>query len=103
MEGGGVNDISDERYPMFGEDWRRRWLVLPSWNRLHRVASIEWDEDYGDTAGAGTTACGRKGMLHIPGIFSRMSLERCAHCCRIIGIPVGDGAPANSGIEEPPQ
>ena len=23
--------------------WRRSWLVLPSWDRLHYVPEIEWD------------------------------------------------------------
>ena len=85
--------------PMFSEDWRRRWLVLPSWNRLHRVAEINWAES--ETYGEGVTACGRRGALHIPGILSRMGLTRCAHCCRIAGVPLGDGAPFNEGTEEP--
>ena len=50
--------------------------------------------------GIGTTLCGRKGSLTMPGIVSRMGLPRCAHCCRLAGIPRGDGAPANSDIEE---
>ena len=82
------------------EDWRARWLVLPSWNRLHRVAAIEWCDAEWHGHGTGTTLCGRTGSLSMPGIFSRMGLPRCAHCCRIAGIPRGDGAPSNSGIEE---
>ena len=91
--------------PDFGDDWRRRWLVLPSWNLLHRVADIEWDKyETGDDApyGTGTTLCGRKGWLQMPGIMSRMGLPRCAHCCRLAGVPLGDGAPANFDIEERP-
>mgnify|MGYP000853826932 CR=1 FL=1 len=88
-----------EALPQFGDDWRRRWLVLPSWNRLHRVSEIEWDEE-DSPYGTGTTLCGLSGHLHIPGIFSRMGLPRCAHCCRLAGVPRGDGAPANHGIAE---
>ena len=84
--------------PQFGDDWMRRWLVLPTWSRLHRVAEIEWDEE--TASGRGTTLCGLTGELRIPGIFSRLDLPRCAHCCRLAGIPRGDGAPANCHIEE---
>ena len=32
--------------PLDDDHWCSRWLVLPkSWNRLHRVASITWDDD----------------------------------------------------------
>lgn len=92
-----------EALPQFGDDWRRRWLVLPSWNRLHRVAEIRWEDDDGEDGprGSGHTVCGLGGDLAIPGIFSRLNLPRCKHCCRILGIPDGDGAPANQHIEEP--
>lgn len=87
--------------PIPDEHWRSRWLVFPdSWNRLHRVAEIKWDNEY-MIGGYGTTVCGLGGYLTMPGIISRMSLPRCAHCCRELGIPRGDGAPANEGIEEP--
>ena len=81
--------------------WHSRWLVLPSWERLHRVAAIEWDDDdMIGGGGVGVTVCGRKGRLVIPGIFSRMGMPRCAHCCKGTGVPRGDGAPVNHGIEE---
>lgn len=88
--------------PIPTDHWRSRWLVLPSWNVLHRVASIEWTGDDEDDMrhGQGTTVCGRKGWLSMPGMLSRMSLPRCAHCCHIAGVPRGDGAPANYGIRE---
>ena len=98
------------RHPLQTSDdhWASRWLVLSGWNRLHRVSDdIVWDGDDGIQQdgedmrhGIGTTLCGRKGSLTMPGIVSRMGLPRCAHCCRLAGIPRGDGAPANSDIEE---
>lgn len=89
--------------PLSTDHWRSRWLVFPSWNRLHRVAEIEWEGDDPEDmrSGTGTTMCGRKGYLVMPGILSRMGLPRCAHCCRLAGIPRGDGAPFNNDIEEP--
>ena len=82
------------------DNWRSRWLVFPgAWNRLHRVSEIGWEgEDM--IGGHGTTLCGRTGYLTMPGMFSRMGLPRCAHCCRLVGVPRGNGAPANCHIEE---
>lgn len=81
------------------EHWRSRWLVLPSWNRLHRVSEITWEGDEDEmNRGYGVTLCGRKGYLVMPGILSRMGGQRCAHCCRLAGVPRGDGAPFNQGI-----
>jgi hypothetical protein len=87
--------------PLPDDHWRSRWLVLPGWHRLHRVADIEWDDE-DMISGHGTTLCGQTGRLRMPGIFSRLGLPRCAHCCRLAGVPRGDGAPANVGIEEGP-
>jgi len=86
------------RLPRFGLDWRCRWLVLPSWQRLHRVAAITW-EDNDKIAGYGVTACCRFGHLKMPGLFSRMGLPRCSVCCDVTGVPLGDGAPFNAGID----
>lgn len=87
--------------PLPADHWRSRWLVLPSWGRLHRVSEIVWEdsEDDGMRAGMGTTLCGRRGFLTMPGILSRMGAPRCADCCRILGIPTGDGAPFNQDAE----
>jgi hypothetical protein len=85
--------------PLPDEHWRSRWLVLPSWNRLHRVSEIVWDDE-NMIDGVGTTLCGRAGYLTMPGFLSRMGLPRCAHCCRLAGVPRGDGAPFNQDIKE---
>lgn len=84
--------------PRFGKDWRCRWLVLPRWGALHRVAWIDWEDD-DHIAGIGSTACGRMGRLFMPGFMSRMGLPRCARCCAAAGVPRGDGAPFNQGID----
>lgn len=83
--------------------WHSRWLVLPSWNVLHRISEIEWGEfagkdgNEGDAVeGHGVAVCGARGHFCIPGLFSRMGLRRCAHCCAALGIPCGDGAPFNA-------
>lgn len=91
--------MSTIRLPRFGSDWRARWLVLPSWNRLHRVAAITWQRGEGRQVGYGVTACGRFDKLQMPGVLSRTGLPRCAYCCRIAGVPRGEGAPFNEGID----
>ena len=79
------------------DHWRSRWLVNARWKVLHRVSEIAWDGDEDEMIeGIGTTVCGFHGHLRMPGIFSRMDLPRCAHCCRLVGIPLGNGAPFNS-------
>lgn len=41
-------------------------------------------------------ACGRVAkQLHIPGMGTRMSMERCRGCCRALGYPWGVGSPKN--------
>ena len=82
--------------PIHGDDWRSRWLVLPAWGSLHRVASIRWDDDMDMISGDGETVCGRRGRLMMPGIASRMEAPRCAQCCRALGISAGYGAPFNA-------
>jgi len=72
-------------------------MVLPSWRRLHRVAEIEWEEE---TWGMGVTVCGLRGRMDVPGFTNRLGMPRCRHCCNAVGVPPGDGAPYNAGIEE---
>jgi hypothetical protein len=76
------------------------WVVLPSWNRLH--APEEWDDPHEEMRDdRGKTVCGRRGPLSIPGVFSRMGLPRCRHCCRMTGMPQGVGSPRNDAACRP--
>lgn len=84
----------------FGDDCRRRWLVLPSWNRLHRVKSIRWYDEM--ISGVGWTVCGQWGHMQMPGVLSRFGLPRCAHCCRMTGTTQGHGNPENTNSEQCP-
>lgn len=66
-------------------------------DRLHHLAEID---DPGqatrDWYAAGVTSCGlRDERWMIPGLFMRMGMERCAHCCDRLGIKRGVGSPKN--------
>lgn len=72
------------------------WVVLPTYERLHHLASLDDpDETERYWVGTGRTSCNRRGLLAIPGIFSRMGLPRCQTCCRRAGFPQGTGSPKN--------
>ena len=87
---------------------RADWLITMSGERLH-YAELS-DDEYVDmddwrhlglaeegTDGRYRLACGRTvTYISIPGLFSRMSLPRCARCCNVVGIPRGKGSPKNS-------
>jgi hypothetical protein len=71
-------------------------VVLEIYDLLHRVSSIVWDDEAFLVSGEGETLCGQIGILAMPGIFSRIGRPRCPECCRLTGVPEGDGAPYNS-------
>lgn len=85
------------------------WKVLPgTWRRLHRVALVitpdaggMWEGDRWDVHEAlirviGRTCCGREGLLVMPGVASRLGLERCRHCARIARVSADRrGIPGN--------
>ena len=79
------------------ERWHSRWLVLESWRVLHRISAIEPVEPEDMINGPGVAVCGARGHFMVPGLLSRMGRPRCRHCCRLLGIPAGDGAPYNAG------
>lgn len=59
-------------------------------------APVDWDDpDYHASDSNALTACGRKGLGLIPGIFSRMGRPRCRRCCAATGLPDGTGSPKN--------
>lgn len=87
--------------PIPRDHWHSRWLVLPTWRRLHRVArlAVPLDAFEESPVAHGQTLCGVFGKLAMPGILSRDGLQRCAHCCDRAGVPRGDGAPFNQGVD----
>jgi hypothetical protein len=90
-----MTDIIQHPPLELGEDhWRSRWLVTNKWDVLHRISTIEWEEDE-LISGSGISVCGIKDNFSMPGILSRMGLRRCPKCCALLEIPVGEGAPFN--------
>lgn len=74
------------------------WWMLPTWSRLHAATEFEY---VAWAVGNGTTACGRHGVLTIPGIFTRMDAWRCRQCCRALSYPPGQGSPKNDDACRP--
>jgi len=77
------------------QSWHWRWEQFYGRSAvLHRVAKVDLlDEDR--VGVVGTTVCGRRGKLHMPGVISRLRAPRCKQCCQILRVPPGDGAPYN--------
>lgn len=69
------------------------WWVFYDGTVLH-AAEVQYDQRL-DVGGQGSTACGRRGTLWIPGIFTRMGAQRCKRCCLVVGFPQGTGSPKN--------
>jgi len=81
------------------------WLVtVRSWNRLHAIprAAVDPDDEDAVEALCGgpwpvlTALCACTAEWTMPGVFSRMGMARCGHCCRKLGITAGPGTPANA-------
>jgi hypothetical protein len=81
-----------------GEPWPL-WVLAGSGSRLHVAVRLEELDHFDDGvwwgSGKGATLCGYEGHLAYPGVASRLTLPRCAWCCRRIGIPRGVGHPKN--------
>lgn len=85
-------------------DWLIDYSIRPSRARLHAPTPDivkhydDWEEgieNYGVNHGSVSALCGRSGDWSIPGVFSRMSVPRCARCCKLSRFPRGDGSPKN--------
>lgn len=80
---------------VFADDWRMRWMHVGRRGLLlHRVAKGSSGRSK-TVFQHGVAVCGLRGIMEMPGIFSRMGARRCKNCCRILGVPQGDGAPYN--------
>lgn len=75
--------------------WEWDWGYTRNGRLLHHAADLKLEREYGETQGEAVTSCGRRVFLMIPGIFSRMGMERCGRCCDALGYPRGIGSPKN--------
>lgn len=73
-----------------------RWLVTLDGARLHRISEVDLVALQEDCVAVGTTVCGYRGNLHVPGVVARMAGRRCATCCALVGVSQGEGAPFNT-------
>lgn len=90
-------DALPSRSPL-GEPWPL-WVVTAHGNRLHVAIHLDTLEHFDDGvwwgSGGGRTLCGHEGHLAYPGVLTRLGMQRCARCCRRLGIPRGTGHPKN--------
>jgi len=77
------------------------WLCCGKWRRLHAVPSERASPDGmreaidNNVPVRGRAACGIRRGWWMPGIGSRLGRRRCTPCCHALGIPPGNGTPAN--------
>ena len=78
------------------------WVDTPTGERLHHLASLD-DPELTDSEwqGTGRTTCGLRSTFRIPGLMSRMGVDRCARCCDRLGIARGVGSPKNDAELRP--
>lgn len=86
--------MSDLEISYFDDLARIDWVYLKKddYKWLHAPVG---DHPDADVSAKGRTACGVKGRMEIPGLFSRMGLPRCRECCEATGLPIGMGSPKN--------
>lgn len=80
------------------------WVTTRHYRALHhamftREQAKECEEDGGYYEPV-KLACGQTApQVHIPGVFSRGGfgggLPRCVRCCKVTGLPEGNGSPKN--------
>lgn len=76
------------------------WTRTRAGQRLH--APLVWDDPAEDMyVSDGVTACRVSGELWIPGVLSRLGMPRCRRCCRLVGMPTGNGSPKNDDACRP--
>ena len=82
---------------VFEELAESSWVYVGSYGgRLHHAVELEDPEGW-ERRGfvVGLTTCGLAGKLDIPGLLSRMGVDRCIRCCDKLGIKRGTGSPKN--------
>lgn len=79
------------------------WVYTATGDRLHHCAEVLDDTDAGlaGVNAVGRTTCGIQGRFFIPGMLSRMGMDRCARCCDRLGWPRGTGSPKNDDALRP--
>ncbi|WP_329215158.1 hypothetical protein OG352_06170 [Streptomyces sp. NBC_01485] len=83
------------------ENFGRWWLCCGKWRVLHAVpgtaVTVEGMREAIDSNMPirARAACGLRRGWWMPGIASRLGRRRCTACCVALGIPPGQGTPAN--------
>ena len=88
--GAGGDLGADDNWLDWAIEWC--WLTTPSGTRLHHGS---FRSGCADPFGPGRTDCGIETELSVPGIFTRMTAQRCRRCCAATGMPQGAGSPKN--------
>lgn len=94
-----MSEPTDEDYDATLREYARVDWVYSGWTpkRLHAMA--EGDPDVHNWCYEGVRfACGvypKERLAYVPGIFSRMGMQRCNTCCDRTGLPRGTGSPKN--------
>lgn len=82
----------------YTKDADLKYPLLHAPNLLMVVHYQQWwdeGENYGEVYGPAPALCGEVGEWSIPGVGSRMSVQRCEKCCELSGLPCGAGSPKN--------
>jgi hypothetical protein len=78
------------------------WAYTLRGERLHHLKSLSDPlEAYDARRGPAVSTCGVPGIFAVPGLLSRMGMQRCAHCCDRLGIARGLGSPNNDQALRP--
>lgn len=76
------------------------WLETWTGTKFHHAhltpAALQELQDFGSLS-AVFLDCGSRRTVLIPGVLRRMSTPRCKRCCKLTGLPEGNGSPVNDG------
>jgi hypothetical protein len=75
------------------------WLETWTGTKLHHAhltsSALHMLQDFGSLRRA-FLDCGSRSEVMVPGVLRRMSTPRCKRCCKLTGLPEGNGSPKNS-------